>query len=134
MANTLTVLRQKQERTYEETLKSPTSLKAGDIILPKREGFVFVAAKNAGIVSLLEGQDSDPNAFINHIYTGRNIGINDDGEPTPIHPQEYLRVEYDGTESMDRQSYELLRSKLNVARKTVAEFRQSQRECLAGLL
>lgn len=115
MTDTLRILRPGQKGVHEETLDSPRSLKAGDIILPA-EGFVFVAAKTTGIVSLLEPLDGSPDSFVNHIYSTRNLGIGGNGEPTPLHPQEYLRVEYDGTESVDRQSYELLRSKLNLAR------------------
>jgi hypothetical protein len=129
MTNTMRVLRREHERVHEEILLNPASLRAGDIILPKEEGvlpekgLVLVAAKVAGIVSLIESQDGDPNIFTNHIYTGRNLQIGEKGEPTPIHSQEYFRVDYDGTEG-DRQSYELMRAKLNAAKRTVQSWRQ----------
>lgn len=117
----LTVLRKEHGILRKVELTETSTFRVADIILIQ-DNIILVAAKNLGLVSLVREVDKDSDVLLNEVYSNRSIGINERGEPIPCSPQEYFRANYTPEEKKDRPSYELLRSKLALARRTVEAF------------
>ncbi|MBU1989096.1 MAG: hypothetical protein KKD94_06485, partial [Nanoarchaeota archaeon] len=85
------------------------------IIISDPQRPVVVVAKTTGLISTVHSDGNE--GLVHEVYAGRNLGFDDDGQPSPRHPGEYFRIEYDPAE--DSETYGLLKAKLRVAQERV---------------